>query len=262
MICRFWEGIFPPLSFCPPLNHHPRIDCSAQSSFRPSLLFEVEAVPSLSQVASFGSHCSLVRSERRLSLLEMMICRIFIEVVVPPCSKKIQTSQLLQNDRLREKIGGSDVRWDSIKEQPSLMETNEMVLVDESVSTVHDHIVDAEGAKHADEGAKHADEGAKHADEVDGSVVHDHKNNVAEAAPAAPPADEGAKNADESLEAATWDGNGPIRIFPTGFRHQLQISYSRPVTDQTQIRYRSSDTCMCVYKLYSSYVLGIRVCTF
>ena len=47
-----------------------------------------------------------------------------------------------------------------------------------------------------------------------------------------------------------WDGNGPIRIFPTSYRSvtdqfadqlqtSLQISFYRPGTDQTQTRNRS-----------------------
>ena len=42
-----------------------------------------------------------------------------------------------------------------------------------------------------------------------------------------------------SMLEADWDGNGPIRIFPTCFKiDQLQTSH-RPVTDQLQISYRS-----------------------
>ena len=39
----------------------------------------------------------------------------------------------------------------------------------------------------------------------------------------------------QRAEQHVWDGNGPIRIFPTGFRpvtDQLQTSYYRSVTDQ------------------------------
>ena len=63
------------------------------------------------------------------------------------------------------------------------------------------------------------------------------------------------------------DGNGSVRIFPTGFRSvtdQLHIG-SRPVTDhQTQLRHRSDTSCMRVYKLCTEplckeYVSALRL---
>ena len=52
----------------------------------------------------------------------------------------------------------------------------------------------------------------------------------------------GASVMEEEVQTVqTWDGNGPIRTFPSGFKavtDQLQISY-RSVTDQIQISCRS-----------------------